>query len=242
MDFALWLERKWQQLSPEFEIQARKLAQEIEGNKFRLGQRVGLLPVQSIGKSQRNVPLIVEKCPLGIEAFYNTSRDAILLDPSALDKGVWYIAKLITHEGIHAFDPKTKINPLIQQYASKVSTTAKPGTPEYSQLPEEFEAIGGELEYSLKTIISDSRISVPEKLKYLDDLKNWLRLGVVSSNWMPKNIDASGWMYLKPQAFINHIIPKSWKNNQKLWRLLKEKLFATLERIRGNLTQGLNYV
>lgn len=61
MTFILWLERKWQQLSPEFEKFAWKYAQDIEGwpaeNKFSNGQHVGNLPVQSFGQNPR-----LEKC------------------------------------------------------------------------------------------------------------------------------------------------------------------------------------
>lgn len=220
MSYALWLERKFLQVSPEFETWARKYAQEIEQKVFRGGK----LPVQSPNKELRWVPLTIGKLQPGYEASYNSKTDTIYLDPSVANTAdAWYIANVITHEGVHAFDPKTKIQSLGQQYASKVSTTAKPGSQEYTQLPQEFEAIGGgNLEYAIKSVASSPRFSIQQKLKIIDDLKDWFRTG---------KLPQSGFA----QSFAR-LVPKSWKNNPQLWRQFREKFYITLERIRGKIT------
>lgn len=71
MEFILWLERKWLQLSPEFEQWAQKYAQEIKEKRFHGGK----LPVQSPGKALRWVPLVLKKLPQGKYGVYDPSMD-----------------------------------------------------------------------------------------------------------------------------------------------------------------------
>lgn len=195
-----------------------KYAQEIQQKTFRGGK----LPVQSPGQEMRWVPLAIEKLPAGYEGMYDAAKDAIFIDPSMVGKDSWNVMGAISHEGIHAFDPSTRIASVRQKYASKISTTAKPGTPGYNQIPVEFTAKGGgDLEHAMKSMASSSEISLQQKLKNIDELENWLRVGIEPPSQFGKYF--SGW------------VSYMWKNNPKLWRQFKEKFYTTLERIRGQL-------
>lgn len=207
MSFALWLERKFLQLSPEFESQAWKYAQEMEQGSFRGGK----LPVQSPGKELRWVPLVVKQLQ-GLSGLYDPKVDTIYIDLDRLknlgmtNAGAIYMT--IAHEGVHAFDPKTKIPSLNQQYASKVAAVGR-NSPAYHQLPQEFEAEGGALEQLVKKVATKEDIEA---------LKNWLRTGTPP----------------KPQTDNAHSVfrltPDAWKNNPQLWRQFREKFYTALER------------
>jgi uncharacterized protein YukE len=138
--------------------------------------------------------------------------DTIIVNANRLNLPIVVIKSNISHEAIHAIDPKSQFNSFGKgDYKSDI---------EYLQSPLEFDGYGSDVDRALRDRLMDASKPIKDRLKDLEDFKSWLRTGRSTP---------------EIEELFNRKTFKAWQGSQTLWRRFKQRLYMTLAEIENTL-------
>ena len=227
MDFKLWLERQFITLPAAIEQQIEKIASSVYTMK-NISQGT-ILGYVMIGRRR----IKIEVGNISSDGVFSHFDNAVFVS-LATAKNPMQLKEILHHELIHAIDPENTKNINLKINAANAGYDVANIDPHkdfnaYAKQRNEFNAYGSQIAYIISQKLA--KMTQQKKSEAIVGLKNWLRYEKFPGffSWLGSMFGLG----LTP-SLIAYRQQQAWRQDPKLWRQFKQKMFSFIEKEENN--------